>query len=211
MQQLSLTLWSLKIMAKYSINLLQADLLPAKELWTLNRVASLWLVVLAVMLALIFIVQLQVNSQNAKYQTLNSVNSQQKMQLQNLELAIANNRKDANLLAQLNTIKLVIENKQHLHQQLTDPTQTYSAGFSSAMAELAELHNKNISLQRVNIGHGNMTFAGLARTPDAVPNWLSGFESSTFLSGKRFVNFTLSENEQQVTEFVVSSSDVKGK
>ncbi len=198
-------------MAKYSINLLQADLLPAKVFWTLNRVASLWLIVLAIMLAFIFIVQLQVSSLNAEYQTLNSVNSQQKMQLQKLELDIANNRKDANLLAQLNTIKLVIDNKQHLHQQLTDPTQTYSAGFSTAMAELAELHDKNISLQRVTIGNGNMTFSGLARSPDAVPNWLSGFESSTFLSGKRFVNFTLSENEQQVTEFVVSSAQAKGE
>lgn len=198
-------------MAKYSINLLQADLLPARELWTLNRVISLWLVALALMLAIIFAVKLQVNSLNAEFQTLNSINSQQKMQLQSLELAIANNQQDANLLAQLNTIKLVIENKQHLHQQLTDPTQTYSAGFSTAMAELAELHNKNISLQRVNIGNGNMTFEGLARTPDAVPNWLSGFESSTFLSGKRFVNFSLSENEQRVTEFVVSSSEVKGE
>lgn len=198
-------------MAKYSINLLQADLLPAKVFWSLNRVASLWLAVLALMLLAIFIVQLQVSNLNAEFQSLNSINSSQKMQLQNLELQVANNRKDAQLLAQLNTIKLVIENKQHLHQQLTDPTQTYSAGFSTAMAELAELHNKNISLQRVNIGNGNMTFAGLARTPDAVPNWLSGFESSTFLSGKRFINFSLSENEQQITEFVVSSAEVKGE
>ncbi len=195
-------------MAKYSINLLQADLLPPKVLWTLNRVASLWLVALALMLVLIFIVQLQVNSLSVEFQALNLLNSNQKVQLQNLELAVAKNRQDTELLAQLNTIKLVIENKQHLHQQLTDPAQTYSAGFSTAMVELAELHDKNISLQRVNIGNGNMTFSGLARTPDAVPNWLSGFESSTFLSGKRFINFTLSENEQQLTEFVVSSADV---
>ena len=198
-------------MAKHSINLLQADLLPEKVLWTLKRVVSLWLVVLAVMLLVIFFVQLQVSSLNVEFQALNSVNTKQQMQLQNLELKVANNRKDAQLLTQLETIKLVIENKQHLHQQLTDPTQTYSAGFSTAMAELAELHDKNISLQHVNIGHGNMTFSGLARTPDAVPNWLSGFESSTFLSGKRFVNFSLSENEQQVTEFTVSSAEAKGE
>lgn len=198
-------------MAKHSINLLQADLLPEKVLWTLKRVVSLWLVVLALMLLLIFFVQLKVSSLNAEFQALNSVNTKQQMQLQNLELKVANNRKNAQLLTQLETIKLVIENKKHLHQQLTDPTQTYSAGFSTAMAELAELHDKNISLQHVNIGHGNMTFSGLARTPDAVPNWLSGFESSTFLSGKRFVNFSLSENEQQVTEFTVSSAEAKGE
>lgn len=198
-------------MAKHSINLLQADLLPEKALWTLNRVVALWAVTLVVMLALIFIVELQVNSVNAEFQKLNSQNSKQKLQLQNLELAISNNRQNTELLAQLNTIKLVIANKQHLHQQLTDPTKTYSAGFSSAMTELAALHDKNISLQRVNIGNGNMTFSGIARTPDAVPNWLSGFESSTFLSGQRFINFSLTENEQKLTEFVVSSASSEGE
>lgn len=198
-------------MAKYSINLLQADLLPAKALWTLNRVIAVWLAALVVMLALIFIAQMQLSRLNAVFQAESALNSSQTVHLQNLEATISANRKDADLLAKLNTVKLVIANKQHLHQQLTDPTQTYSAGFSSAMAELAELHNKNISLQRVNIGNGNMTFSGIARTPDAVPNWLSGFESSTFLSGKRFVNFSLTENEEQLTEFVVSSAQAKGE
>lgn len=198
-------------MAKYSINLLQADLLPAKALWTLNRVVTLWIITLVVMLGLIFITQWQVNNLAAEFKVINAQNISQTSQLKNLELAISKNRQDTALLTQLSTIKLVIANKEHLHKQLTDPTKTYSAGFSSAMAELAALHNKNISLQRVNIGNGNMTFSGIARTPDAVPNWLSGFESSTFLSGKRFINFSLIENEQKLTEFVVSSAQSKGE
>jgi len=198
-------------MAKYSINLLQADLLPANVLWTLNRVAGLWGLVLMIMLALIVTSQVQVDNLTTELETINALNNSQKSQLQNLELAISHNRNDTALLAQLNTIKLVIANKQHLHQQLTDPSQTYSAGFSNAMAELAELHDKNISLQGVKIGNGGMTFSGVARTPDAVPHWLSGFESSTFLSGKRFINFSLTENEQKLTEFVVSSAQRKGE
>ncbi len=198
-------------MAKHSINLLQADLLPAKALWTLNRVVGLWSLTLIAMLGFIVIIQLQLASLETEFETVNLLNSNQKLQLQNLELAVSNNRKDTELLAQLNTIKLVIANKQHLHQQLTDPSQTYSAGFSSAMAELAALHDKNISLQGVNIGNGHMTFSGIARTPDAVPNWLSGFESSTFLSGQRFINFSLTENKEKLTEFVVSSAASKGE
>ena len=198
-------------MAKHSINLLQADLQTAKALWTLKRVVVLWGTTLVVMLGLIFIVQRQVSHLTTEFATVKSFNSQQKLQLKNLESDISNNHQDTELLAQLNTIKLVIANKQYLHQQLTDPTQTYSAGFSKVMEELAALHNNNISLQKVNIGHGNMTFSGLARTPDAVPNWLSGFESSTFLSGQRFINFSLTENEQKLTEFVVSSAQSKGE
>lgn len=198
-------------MAKHSINLLQADLLPTKALWTLTRVVTLWGIALVVMLGLIFITQWQVNSVKAELDTVKAINTAQTTELKSLELAISKNRQDTKLLTQLNTIKLVIANKEHLHQQLTDPSKTYSAGFSSAMVELSALHDKNISLQRVNIGYGNMTFAGLARTPDAVPNWLSGFESSTFLSGKRFINFSLTENEQKLTEFVVSSAPSKGE
>ena len=198
-------------MAKYSINLLQADLQTVKALWTLNRVVALWGTTLVVMLGLIFIVQLKVSHLTTEFATAKSFNSQQKLQLKNLESAISNNRQDSELLAQLNTIKLVIANKQHLHQQLTDPTKTYSAGFSKAMEELAALHDNNISLQKVNIGYGNMTFSGIARTPDAVPNWLSGFESSTFLSGQRFISFSLTENEQKLTEFVVSSAQSEGE
>lgn len=198
-------------MAKHSINLFQADLLSAKALWTLNRVMGLWLAVLVVMLLLIGIAQLQLSTLSAELQQENLLNSTQKLQLQQLESTISANRKDTELLTKLNTVKLVIANKQHLHQQLTDPAQTYSAGFSTAMAELAELHDRNISLQRVNIGNGNMTFSGIALTPDAVPNWLSGFESSTFLSGKRFVNFSLTENEQKLTEFIVSSASNEGE
>ena len=145
-------------MAKHSINLLQADLLPTKALWSLTRVVTLWGVTLVVMLGLIFIVQWQVNSVKAEFDAVNLVSTAQTNELKSLELAISKNRQDTKLLAQLNTIKLVIANKEHLHEQLTDPSKTYSAGFSSAMVELSALHNKNISLQRVNIGHGNMTF-----------------------------------------------------
>ena len=198
-------------MAKHSINLLQAELQTVKVLWTLKRVVALWGITLVVMLGLIFIVELQVSNLSTEFATAKSINSQQKLQLQNLESAINNNRRDSELLAQLNTIKLVIANKQHLHQQLTDPTKTYSAGFSTAMEELAALHDNNISLQKVNIGQGNMTFSGIARTPDAVPNWLSGFESSTFLSGQRFIDFSLTENEQKLIEFVVSSAQSEGE
>jgi len=38
-----------------------------------------------------------------------------------------------------------------------------------------------------------------------VPAWLAGFENSTFLSGKRFVNFVMKENEKSEIEFTVSS------
>lgn len=193
-------------MAKFSINLLQADLLPSKAFWTLNRVVLTWVVALLIMLTAVFFSSSHQQSLMNELTKANLLQESQKSRLVELEKRIAESRQDQQLLNKIALIKAIIANKQHLHMQLTDPQQTYSAGFSTVMAELAQLHNKDISLQRVNINNDHMTFAGLARSPDAVPLWLTGFESATFLSGKTFANFTLTENKRKMTEFVVSSA-----
>jgi len=122
---------------------------------------------------------------------------------------ISKNKVDANLEHQLSSLTLLLSNKKHLLQQLTDSSSTQSAGCSMAMTELAQLHNNEISLQRIVINNSELTFSGLARKPEAVPLWLAAFEQSTFLSGKSFRHFRLGENEAQVTTFVVSSGDEK--
>jgi hypothetical protein len=73
------------------------------------------------------------------------------------------------------------------------------------MTELSMMHHKDISLQHVNITYQDLTFSGVARTPEAVPAWLAKFETSKFLSGKSFINFSLNENEEKLTAFLVSS------
>ena len=69
-------------MAKHSINLLQADLLPAKALWTLNRVAGLWLLTLLLMLGLIVVAQMQLSSVEAELESVKLLNNNQKLQLE---------------------------------------------------------------------------------------------------------------------------------
>ena len=51
-----------------------------------------------------------------------------------------------------------------------------------------------------------MSFAGFAKKPESVPQWLSGFEQSTLLSGKHFKHFKLEENENNITLFTISST-----
>ena len=75
-------------MAKHSINLLQADLLPIKALWTLTRVVTLWGIALVIMLGLIFITQWQVNSVKAEFDTVNAINTAQTTELKSLETLV---------------------------------------------------------------------------------------------------------------------------
>jgi Tfp pilus assembly protein PilN len=197
-------------MAKNSINLLQQDLLPKQVLVTLPRVVMLWCLALVFMLSWTFFDHYQVTELTAKYVALSQIKTNQDNQLAQLEDKLKANTADVKVLEELAMLKIVLKNKSVLLNELTDRTHTSVAGFASSMTELSLMHHKDISLQHVNITYQDLTFSGVARTPEAVPAWLAKFETSKFLSGKSFINFSLNENDQKLTEFLVSSKSKTG-
>jgi len=190
---------------KYSINLLQAELLPEKVLLTLSRVVLVLSLVLVAMGGWAVATHYTQQSLNAKLILLQQENSKQTKLLATLTAQLTARKIDRKLADRLATIQLLMRNKKALHAKLTNPNVTYVAGFATAMDELAQLHHQDIRLESININNDNMTFTGLALSPEAVPAWLAGFENSVLLSGKSFSHFKLSENEQKLTEFMVSS------
>lgn len=190
---------------KYRINLLQPELLPEKVLLTLPRVVLLWIVAFSIMLAWGVGTHFQHQSLQKKLSVLQKEKVTQDKRFKDLSTQLTSRKVDSKLAEKLSTIKLLMSNKQALHEKLTNPNKTYVAGFATAMSELAQLHHQDIRLQSININNDNMTFSGLALSPEAVPAWLAGFENSLLLSGKTFSHFQLSENEQNITTFMVSS------
>lgn len=190
---------------KYSINLLQAELLPKKVLLTLPRVVMVWCSVLLVMIAWVALTHYNQQSLKEKLTLLQQENNNYTNQLETFTAQLSARKVDSQLADRLSTIKILMGVKQALHTKLTNPNITYVAGFATAMDELAQLHHQDIRLQAININNEDMTFSGLALTPEAVPAWLAGFENSVLLSGKSFSHFKLSENKENVTEFMVSS------
>jgi Tfp pilus assembly protein PilN len=192
-------------MAKNSINLLQTDLLPKQAFVTLPRVVGLWSLVLVLMLSWTFLNQYQVTKLSLKQLELSRLKANQENLLAELTVKVKANRASQEVMEELKMLKSFLRNKNVLLGELTDPSHTSVAGFASSMTELSMMHHKDISLQHVNITYKDLTFSGLARSPEAVPAWLAKFEESKFLSGKSFINFSLSENEQKLTKFLVSS------
>jgi len=190
---------------KYSINLLQSELLPEKVLLTLPRVVMVWCLVLLVMVGWVAVTNYNQQSLKEKLTISQQQNNKYNNQLESFSAQLATRKVDSQLADRLSTIKVLMGVKQALHAKLTNPNITYVAGFATAMDELAQLHHQDIRLQAININNEDMTFSGLALTPEAVPAWLAGFENSVLLSGKSFSHFKLSENEKNVTEFMVSS------
>lgn len=197
--------------AKHSINLLQAELFPEQPLLTLSRVALAWLALLVIVVVWAVVTEVNYSQSAARYDGLLK-EQQQKTKLANKLAAQVQNRQVSPALTQsLNTIKLVMQHKDALLTKLTDSNETFAGGFVMAMNDLSAMHHKDIRLQSISINANDMSFTGLARNPQAVPAWLAGFKQSRLLSGKAFVHFKLSQNEQNITEFSVSSTAKKGK
>jgi cell division protein FtsL len=194
---------------KNTINLLQAELLPKQALLTLKRVVISWAAVALVLLLGIFISQYQLHQHQNELAQLTNTNTAQKSKLIDLEEKVIKHKPRQQLVSQLTTLKLLIANKKNLHRELTNSNSTYVAGFAQAMTDLSLMHSKDISLQQVNITHDEMTFVGMARSPESVPAWLAQFEISSVLSGKSFSHFSLVENDSDYLDFVVSTKQVK--
>ena len=192
-------------MKKTAINLLQAELIAAKPFWTLKKVVSIWFLALVLMIGWLLLNQYQMKQLNNAFLLINLQKQQNDELLTNLEQKITQNQADPLLVEKLATTKLLLKNKALLHQQLTENNTTYTAGYSVAMSELSQLHHDGVSLQHVRMNAHRMTFSGLAKKPEAVPQWLAAFENSTFLSGQTFNQFSLVENDSKVIEFTVSS------
>jgi Tfp pilus assembly protein PilN len=198
-------------MAKNSINLLQKDLLPKQALVTLPRVVLLWTLAFVVMISWAFLNNYQATQLGLKQLELSRIKTNQDNLLAQLQDKIKANRADSKVIDELTMLKVFLKNKNVLLRELSDPSHTSVAGFAASMTELSAMHHKDISLHHVNITNQDLTFSGLARSPDAVPAWLAKFETSKFLSGKSFINFSLNENEQKLTEFLVSSKASSGE
>jgi hypothetical protein len=190
---------------KTSINLLQSELFPEKKLLTLPRMVGLWMIVLIVMITWAVFNDFQNKNIAKKHRHSQTENKRQSALVANLEQQLASRRADTELTDKLDTIKLLLQQKSALHTKLTNTQLTFVSGFAMAMDELSAMHHKDIRLQGINIRNDDMYFTGFAKSPEAVPAWLDGFQQSTLLSGKSFVGFKLSKNDDDITEFVVSS------
>lgn len=197
--------------SKNTVNLLQPELFPEAPLLTLSRVVVIWIATLVLMIVWAVITHMNYSDSAQKYAGLSQENKKVLSTSQALEAKLTNRKISTELVNRLNTLQLVMQHKDALHSKLTDSNETFAGGFVMAMNDLSAMHHKDIRLQTISINFADMSFTGVARNPQAVPAWLAGFQKSRLLSGKSFGQFKLSQNEQGITEFVVSTVAIEGE
>lgn len=197
------------MMNKHSINLLSDDLLPKADFLTLGRVVGLWGFVLVLGALATVVTSNGLSTKQDKYTQLVEEKDASDALLKNLEQQISSNRADSLLLDELEQLKTLVKMKSTVAKKLSDEVTDDAFGYASTMTALADLHHRDISLSRVAITDNEITFVGYAKDADSVPQWLSGLEKSDLLKGMKFNQFSLSESENKLTQFIVSSSDKK--
>ena len=194
-------------MIKSSINLLQDELVPKKPWLTLSTVVTIWGLSLLVTLAGAAYSHWQQSTTTQELALLNQENQTYSAQLEELKAKQISATADSQLTAELTSLKALTRNKRYLYGHLTNTEYSYISGFASAMAELSQLHNPDISLTRIHIQERQFYFAGLARKASAVPRWLANFEKSQVLAGQVFQQMHMEESENKLIAFQVSSTD----
>ena len=196
---------------KQTINLLQPELFPEKPFLTLTRLLVAWGTGVVIMAIWVLLTDISYKQSAATYDGLLNDKQQKTQRVKTLESQLQNRQISPALTNNLKTLKLVMRHKDALLAKLTDPNETFAGGFVMAMNDLSAMHHKDIRLQTISINSTDMSFTGLARNLEAVPAWLAGFKKSRLLSGKAFVQFKLGKNEQNITEFVVSTVAKEGE
>ncbi|WNC68143.1 hypothetical protein RI845_16655 [Thalassotalea nanhaiensis] len=192
-------------MTKARINLLTDELVAVQNWLTLTNAVRVWAGFALICILITAYFNVNETKLNQQYSALKKKNVQLSNQLEQYEDILSSRVVDPRKENRLSTLKFIFQNKQVLHRQLTDQTQVRLSGFADIMSEIAEHHNREVSLTAVKINDDNISMHGLARNADSVPLWLSGFQNSTFMAGKSFAQFNLSVNEDGNTSFIVSS------
>lgn len=193
-------------MQKYRINLLQPELTPVKQTFTLGRVVGLWGIVLLGMIVWAVSLTLKQSSLSDEIASSQIAFDSNKNTLTELQTMLANRKPDPALQSELETLNKVINDKSGLQQQLTNEKHSQVVGFAQIMTELAKYHHKDIRLTRVYVNPNNIAIQGTARHAEVVPYWLSGFEHASFLSGQTFSDFSMNTDEDEGLVFNVSST-----
>ncbi|MFD2178862.1 PilN domain-containing protein [Veronia pacifica] len=134
-------------------------------------------------------------------------------------LARAEQLKDLQTTSQDLTSKLSLrapsEEKQRqlaqLKREMADSEQTLDAvashdkasleGFAGLFRDLSAAVRKDISVQEVHVAPDSLDIKGLASSPDAVPAWVTEFQTHRYLSQRAFESMTLDRKSDQLLEF----------
>lgn len=190
-----------------AINLYPAHLKPKVERFTLNNVA-LTLVALVVVFSASYGYFAWKNSQlNESLAVIKSQEQEFNQQLASLNQRLARHRPSPEKVHAVERLKEEIQSKQDSLAAVAKYDGQLQAGYSGVMQSLAQIGRNDISLSSIKMDNENLDIKGLARDPQAIPNWVNQFKSEINLVGRSFEKLRIARNEQNILTFELRTQE----
>lgn len=190
---------------KFRINLYPEELQPKVELFTITFVGVLWSIAGIILFLIGHMYQSSYDELQVQTKDTQTLYSQKTSQLSALTQARDNRKQDNNLVAQVEKLQTEVRAKQLLLQELKGREQLKNHGFSSLMQDLADNHDPNLWLTRINIHEKNVRIEGMTSRSQAVPAWIRQLRGAEYFVGQNFAAARMYRNDEGSLSFVISS------
>lgn len=191
----------------FVINLYPDHLKPKVEHFTLTNVALLTLVLVGVLSASFGYLTWQNSQLQSQLQIAQSQQQEYNQQVASLKQRLAKHRPSPEKVHAVERLKEEIKSKQDSLAAVAKYDGQLQAGYSGVMQSLAQLGRKDISLTSIQMNDANLDIKGLARDPQAIPNWVNQFKSEINLVGRSFEKLKIARNENNILTFELRTQE----
>ena len=179
---------------KIRINLYGDEFRPRRQWGTLPQMALAWGLCLLVLVTAQLTLQHLQSRQRADNQqqelTLNALRSEG----ERLLAEQAKRQPDTALTQQNKALARQVKVNQQLLTSLAAREMLKSNGFAQLLADLARIGSQGIALQHIQFDVARISLAGLARSSQDVPAWVSRFAETEALANKPFAELEISRD-----------------
>lgn len=183
------------------INLFPDELKTKKNHFTLTNVVLGWAALCALLMLSFAGLSYQKSQLNQELQLYRSQVTEFEKQSASLSQRLSQHKPTPAKVAAVARLKLEIEAKRNSLKAVSEFDETQQVGYSGVMRSLAVLGRDDISLSEISIDATTLDLVGLARNPQAIPNWVSQFKSQLDLVGRSFEKLKIGRNEQGIVTF----------
>lgn len=193
------------------VNLYPDFLKPKKNLLTLKNVAISWGVAATLIFMSYGYVTWQSQGVEDEIAIVKSRGDIMKSELTRQQAKLRKHQPDTNKLAAKARLEREVKAKRDSLKAVGKYDDSQRTGYSGVMQSLAKLGSNNISLSEIRIDNTTLDLKGLARSPSAVPNWVSQFKNEISLVGRTFDDVKIGRNEDNIVTFELKTRGDKEK
>lgn len=182
---------------KQQVNLYTDDFRPRQQLWTLDQLVALTLVVFGLLLAVSLFLNLSLSRAEANRDEAAERVSSVEQQVQALNEELSQRQEEPALRERVDRLEARVRDRRALLERADEVAQAASEGFTPYLSGLSRQSQEGLWLTgiRVNLVQGRLQLQGRTLSGERVPEYLQRLREETVFDGRRFRHFAIERDE----------------